>query len=106
MTALDALIYLDSRDGLGGWLLAGRDTSSFSSADASGSTSQAANIQEALELGASCLILDEDVCATNFMIRDMCSLLIHALYICALPWIALHAQMNVPRHSSEQPATA
>ncbi|CAL5221417.1 g3603 [Coccomyxa viridis] len=48
----------------------GKDTSSFSSPDASGSTSQAANIQEALELGASCLILDEDVCATNFMIRD------------------------------------
>ena len=42
----------------------------FSSPDASGSTSQAANIQEALELGAACLILDEDVCATNFMIRD------------------------------------
>ena len=49
---------------------AGRDTRCFSSPDASGSTSQAANIQEALELGASCLLLDEDVCATNFMIRD------------------------------------
>lgn len=49
---------------------AGKDTRCFSSPDASGSTSQAANIQEALELGAPCLILDEDVCATNFMIRD------------------------------------
>ncbi|CAK0781040.1 hypothetical protein CVIRNUC_005266 [Coccomyxa viridis] len=48
----------------------GKDTRCFSSPDASGSTSQAANIQEALELGAPCLILDEDVCATNFMIRD------------------------------------
>ena len=42
----------------------------FRTPDASGSTSQAANIQEALELGSNCLLLDEDVCATNFMIRD------------------------------------
>ena len=49
---------------------AGKDTTCFRSADASGSTSQAANIQEALELGATCLLLDEDTCATNFMIRD------------------------------------
>merc|ERR1711904_755266 len=38
--------------------------------DASGSTSQAANIVEALEVGASALLIDEDTCATNFMIRD------------------------------------
>ena len=44
---------------------------SFSTADASGSTSQAANIQEALELDASVLLVDEDTCATNFMIRDV-----------------------------------
>ena len=49
---------------------AGRDTCDFRSDDASGSTSQAANIQEALEVGASLLLLDEDTCATNFMIRD------------------------------------
>lgn len=49
---------------------AGKDTASFCTPDASGSTSQAANIQEALELGSTCLLLDEDVCATNFMIRD------------------------------------
>ncbi|EIE22453.1 hypothetical protein COCSUDRAFT_16516, partial [Coccomyxa subellipsoidea C-169] len=48
----------------------GKDTTMFRTPDASGSTSQAANIQEALELGASTLLLDEDVCATNFMIRD------------------------------------
>ncbi|CAL8468571.1 g8111 [Coccomyxa elongata] len=48
----------------------GKDTTMFCTPDASGSTSQAANIQEALELGSSCLLLDEDVCATNFMIRD------------------------------------
>lgn len=47
-----------------------KDTTCFSSSDASGSTSQAANIQEALEVGADTLIVDEDTCATNFMIRD------------------------------------
>ncbi|WFN34969.1 ABC-ATPase domain-containing protein [Methanogenium sp. S4BF] len=48
----------------------GRDTRSFSSADASGSTSQAANIMEALEAGARLFCIDEDTSATNFMIRD------------------------------------
>jgi len=42
----------------------------FSSDDASGSTSQAANIVEAIEAGARGLLLDEDTCATNFMLRD------------------------------------
>lgn len=45
-------------------------TSAFSSDNASGSTSQAANIMEALETGSSLLLLDEDTSATNFMIRD------------------------------------
>ncbi|KAF6256247.1 hypothetical protein COO60DRAFT_1640911 [Scenedesmus sp. NREL 46B-D3] len=48
----------------------GSSTTAFRSDDASGSTSQAANIQEALELGATVLLMDEDTCATNFMIRD------------------------------------
>ncbi len=48
----------------------GKDTSAFSTEDASGSTSQAANIIEALESGASLLLIDEDTSATNFMIRD------------------------------------
>ena len=48
----------------------GRSTEAFSSDDASGSTSQAANIMEALELGATTLLLDEDTSATNFMVRD------------------------------------
>jgi len=48
----------------------GRDTRSFTSDDASGSTSQAANIAEAVEAGASGLLLDEDTSATNFMVRD------------------------------------
>ncbi len=47
-----------------------RDTSAFSTENASGSTSQAANIVEALEAGSRLLLMDEDTCATNFMIRD------------------------------------
>lgn len=48
----------------------GRSTAAFSTPNASGSTSQAANIIEALEAGARALLLDEDTSATNFMIRD------------------------------------
>ena len=48
----------------------GRRTDDFSSPDASGSTSQAANLIEAVEAGAGLLLLDEDSCATNAMVRD------------------------------------
>lgn len=48
----------------------GQDTKSFSTENASGSTSQAANIIEALEVGTGLLLIDEDTSATNFMIRD------------------------------------
>jgi predicted ABC-class ATPase len=48
----------------------GRDTRAFCTDDASGSTSQAANIMESLEMGADILLIDEDTSATNFMIRD------------------------------------
>lgn len=48
----------------------GKDTKAFTSENASGSTSQAANIIEAIEAGATCLLLDEDISATNFLIRD------------------------------------
>eukprot|EP00536_Pseudo-nitzschia_multiseries_P016579 jgi/Psemu1/321049/estExt_fgenesh1_pm.C_11550001 len=48
----------------------GKDTACFSSEDASGSTSQATSIVEALECGSKALLIDEDTCATNFMIRD------------------------------------
>ena len=48
----------------------GRDTTQFSTENASGSTSQAANIMEALEMGTKLLLIDEDTSATNFMIRD------------------------------------
>lgn len=48
----------------------GKETSSFYSEDASGSTSQAANVIEAIETGSHLLLIDEDTSATNFMIRD------------------------------------
>jgi predicted ABC-class ATPase len=48
----------------------GEPSADFSTEHASGSTSQAAAISESLEIGARLLLLDEDTCATNFMIRD------------------------------------
>lgn len=48
----------------------GSSTTAFSTDDASGSTSQAANIVEAVEIGTKLLLVDEDTSATNFMIRD------------------------------------
>lgn len=48
----------------------GRDTHAFTTPNASGSTSQAASIVEALEAGARVLLIDEDTSATNFMTRD------------------------------------
>lgn len=47
-----------------------KDTTHFSTEDASGSTSQAANLMEALESGSSLILIDEDTSATNFMVRD------------------------------------
>ncbi|MBD3689371.1 ABC-ATPase domain-containing protein [Nanchangia anserum] len=48
----------------------GADTSAFSTDNASGSTSQAASIAEAIEAGGRTLLIDEDTSATNLMIRD------------------------------------
>ena len=48
----------------------GVDTRCFSTDRASGSTSQAAAIMEALEAGAQVLLLDEDTSASNFLVRD------------------------------------
>lgn len=48
----------------------GNNTKSFTTDHASGSTSQAANIIEALNDGSKLLLIDEDKSATNFMIRD------------------------------------
>jgi predicted ABC-class ATPase len=48
----------------------GRSSERFSTACASGSTSQAAGLIEAMEAGAKVILIDEDTAATNFMIRD------------------------------------
>jgi predicted ABC-class ATPase len=48
----------------------GKSTANFSTNNASGSTSQAANLLEAVEAGASVVLMDEDSCATNFLVRD------------------------------------
>ncbi|QBI20936.1 ATPase [Egibacter rhizosphaerae] len=53
-----------------GELPTGDDTRDFSTENASGSTSQAAAIVEAIEAGAGSLLIDEDTSATNLMIRD------------------------------------
>ena len=47
-----------------------KNTHCFSTADASGSTSQAAGIIEGMEAGSKVFLLDEDTSATNFMVRD------------------------------------
>lgn len=47
-----------------------KDTVAFRTEDASGSTSQAANVIESIESGTSLFLIDEDTSATNFMIRD------------------------------------
>jgi predicted ABC-class ATPase len=61
--ALDISSFMDDLPG-------GTDTRCFDTENASGSTSQAAAIMEALEVGSRLLLMDEDTCATNFMIRD------------------------------------
>ena len=63
VTATDISLFINH-------LPSGRDTAKFSTLDASGSTSQAANIAEALESGSKLLLMDEDTSATNFMVRD------------------------------------
>ena len=47
-----------------------KDTHSFSTEDASGSTSQAAGVIEGMEAGSRLFLIDEDTSATNFMVRD------------------------------------
>ena len=51
-------------------LPSGKDTRSFCTEDASGSTSQAAGIVESMEAGSRLFLMDEDTSATNFMVRD------------------------------------
>jgi len=62
------------------------NTASFSTQSASGSTSQAVNIIEALECETKLLLMDEDTCATNFMVRD--------------------ARMQALVHAEKEPVTA
>ena len=47
-----------------------KDTSVFSTPDASGSTSQAAGVMESIEADSRLFLIDEDTSATNFMVRD------------------------------------
>ncbi|MEA3365308.1 MAG: ABC-ATPase domain-containing protein [Candidatus Hydrogenedentes bacterium] len=73
----------------------GRDTRAFSSEDASGSTSQAANIVEALEAGSRLLLLDEDTSATNFMVRDArMQALVHKEHEPITPFLDRVAEMH------------
>jgi predicted ABC-class ATPase len=80
VVALDSAVKVRAEDGrriagtdISGFignLPGGADTRHFQTDNASGSTSQAAAIVEALEMGTRCLLLDEDTSATNFLIRD------------------------------------
>lgn len=49
----------------------GVSTKSFTTSCASGSTSEAANLLEAMEVGARTFLIDEDSSAVNFLIRDV-----------------------------------
>ena len=62
VTSLDITPFIHSMPGM--------DMANFSTLHASGSTSQAANIMEAIAFGCDVLLIDEDRTATNFMIRD------------------------------------
>ncbi|MDO5049829.1 MAG: ABC-ATPase domain-containing protein [Actinomycetaceae bacterium] len=63
VTSVDVSAFINDLPG-------GAETTSFSTENASGSTSQAASIVEAVELGCPVLLVDEDTSATNLMIRD------------------------------------
>lgn len=49
----------------------GISTKNFTTACASGSTSEAANLMEAMEAGSDVFLIDEDSSAVNFLIRDV-----------------------------------
>lgn len=63
ITAVDLSAFISHLPG-------GADTTRFSTENASGSTSQAAAIIEAIEAGSQVLLVDEDTSATNLLIRD------------------------------------
>ncbi|GAB6168699.1 ABC-ATPase domain-containing protein [Clostridium carnis] len=63
ITKTDISLFIDN-------LPNGKDTINFTTENASGSTSQSANIIEAIESKTKLLLIDEDTSATNFMMRD------------------------------------
>jgi predicted ABC-class ATPase len=63
VTGVDIRPFIDNLPG-------GKSTASFSTQDASGSTSLAAAILESIEADAEALLLDEDTCSTNLLVRD------------------------------------
>lgn len=63
VTSVDVSAFINDLPG-------GADTAAFSTENASGSTSQAASIVEAVGVGCPVLLVDEDTSATNLMIRD------------------------------------
>lgn len=79
----------------------GKDTTHFYTEDASGSTSQAASVVEAMEAGATAFLIDEDTSATNFMIRDeLMGLVIDSKSEPITPFIARIRQMYEEFHIS------
>lgn len=63
ITGTDISLFIGSLPG-------GSDTRQFVTENASGSTSQAAAITEAIECGVRALLIDEDTSATNLLLRD------------------------------------
>uniref|UniRef100_UPI002804D4EF ABC-ATPase domain-containing protein n=1 Tax=uncultured Varibaculum sp. TaxID=413896 RepID=UPI002804D4EF len=63
ITGTDISLFIGSLPG-------GSDTRQFFTENASGSTSQAAAITEAIECGSRALLIDEDTSATNLLLRD------------------------------------
>lgn len=63
ITATDISLFIGALPG-------GADTRQFFTENASGSTSQAAAITEAIECGSRALLIDEDTSATNLLLRD------------------------------------
>lgn len=76
----------DGGDGGGGAHADEVTTERFSTGGASGSTSQAANVVEALEAGATALLLDEDTCAGNVREASRSARAHHRLFFFLLRW--------------------
>ena len=80
----------------------GKDTVCFSTEDASGSTSQAANTVEAVLSGSRTLLIDEDTSATNFMVRDaLMQHVIHPEQEPIIPFLSRMRQLQRGYNQSE-----